>query len=127
MGNIDHVVVAETGVFLLETKAHGGKVSVATGGLLVNGHSSREGLYWPDLAEYLLAQRFEKISKRPGLPWINPVIVFTSAFVEPGMPIKGVTVTNKKFLLKTIDRLGRRTTRISRFWSMRDKLAGLTP
>src|SRR5262245_27846690 len=38
-GNIDHLVISrQNGVFLIETKAHGGRVSVANGHLLVNGH-----------------------------------------------------------------------------------------
>jgi hypothetical protein len=38
-GNIDHLVLtAQGGVFLIETKAHGGRVTVADGRLLVNCH-----------------------------------------------------------------------------------------
>jgi hypothetical protein len=37
-GNIDHIVIAKNaGIFLLETKAHGGKVEVNGETLLVNG------------------------------------------------------------------------------------------
>ncbi len=37
-GNLDHVVVGENGgVFIIETKSHGGGVSAANGRLLVNG------------------------------------------------------------------------------------------
>jgi Nuclease-related domain len=36
-GNIDHLAVSkETGLFLIETKAHGGRVSVVNGGLRIN-------------------------------------------------------------------------------------------
>jgi hypothetical protein len=37
-GNIDHIVIIKnSGVFLIETKSHGGKVEVIGGTLLVNG------------------------------------------------------------------------------------------
>lgn len=36
-GNIDHIVIAKHGVFLLETKAHGGRVEILSDGLLING------------------------------------------------------------------------------------------
>ena len=37
-GNIDHIVISKTGgIFLLETKAHGGRVEVNGGTLLMNG------------------------------------------------------------------------------------------
>ena len=39
-GNIDHVVISERGeVFLIETKAHGGRISAVDGQLVVNGHA----------------------------------------------------------------------------------------
>jgi hypothetical protein len=38
-GHIDHIVIGkQAGIFLLETKAHGGRVSVSNDRLLVNGH-----------------------------------------------------------------------------------------
>jgi hypothetical protein len=44
-GNIDHVVISKRGgVFLVETKAHGGRVSVSGGQLLVNGHEPEKDL-----------------------------------------------------------------------------------
>ena len=123
-GNIDHIVVAETGVFLIETKAHGGRVSVVTGELLVNGHPPEKDFIGQTLRNTYWLK--EQILKATGIePWINPVIVFTNAFVELGRPIKGVTVTNKKFLLKTIERVGRRNGRNSEVWSMRDRLTSL--
>lgn len=35
-------------------------------------------------------------------PWVSSFIVFTNAFVERSPRIKGITVTNKKFLLKSM-------------------------
>ena len=125
-GNIDHIVVAETGVFVIETKAHGGRVSVATGELLVNGHPPEKDFIRQTLRNsYWLKGRILDVT---GIePWINPVIVFTNAFVEPGRAIKGTTITNKKFLLQTVERLGRRNDKNFKVWSMREKLVCLVP
>jgi hypothetical protein len=59
-GNIDHIVLnAQGGIFLIETKAHGGRVSVVDGRLLVNGHDP-EGLHCSGTEEYLLAERHDE-------------------------------------------------------------------
>ncbi len=123
-GNIDHIVISESGVFLIETKAHGGRVSVSNGQLLVNGRSAEKDFIAQTLRNsYWLKER---ILKTTGVePWINPIIVFTNAFVEWGKPIKGVTVTNRKFLLKVMARLRRKSEKNSRIWGMREKLTRL--
>jgi len=36
--------------------------------------------------------------------WIIALIVFTNAFVEPGLAIKNVLIINKKYLLKVLRR-----------------------
>lgn len=123
-GNIDHIVIGESGVFLIETKAHGGRVSVSDGQLLVNGRSPEKDLIAQTLHNsYWLKER---ILKATGVePWINAIIVFTNAFVEWGKPIKGVTVTNRKFLLKVMTRMGRKSEKNSRIWEMRETLTRL--
>lgn len=123
-GNIDHIVIGESGVFLIETKAHGGRVSVSDGQLLVNGRSAEKDFIAQTLRNsYWLKER---ILRATGVePWINPIIVFTNAFVEWGRPIKGVVVTNRKFLLKLMARLRRKSEKNSRIWEMREKLTGL--
>lgn len=42
-GNIDHIVIGrKTGIFLLETKAHGGKVQLLQDDVLVNGKTTEK-------------------------------------------------------------------------------------
>jgi hypothetical protein len=101
-GNIDHIVISkQNGIFLLETKAHGGRVSVNSGHLLINGHDPEKDFiaqalnntYWVrDQIRSLLGAEV----------WISPLIVFTNAFVERSSPVKGVTIINKKFLLNLV-------------------------
>jgi hypothetical protein len=102
-GNIDHVVISrQKGVFLLETKSHGGKVEITDSGLLVNGKSlekdfvaqTLKNTYW--LRDHLQGATTSKV-------WIRPIIVFTNAFVVPGKSIKNVAIINGKYLLRFIE------------------------
>ncbi len=101
-GNIDHVVISEKGVvFMIETKSHGGKVSIKDDGILVNGKTPEKDFIAQSLRNsYWLRDEIGSISGT--VPWISAVLVFTNAFVPPMKPIKGVQVVNKKYLLKTI-------------------------
>lgn len=120
-GNIDHVVFSKNhGVFLIETKAHGGKVTIVDGKVRVNGN-------WPEkdfIAQtvkntYWLADQLRMITGVTA--WVNPMIVFTNAFVERSRPIKGITVTNKKFLLSNIQRI--RKPLPTQIWDAREEIS----
>jgi hypothetical protein len=101
-GDIDHIVIGPTGLFIIETKAHGGKVSVEGDMLLVNGHppvekdllaQSWRNAYWVhDLLQNTLAVEIFPV----------PLLVFAHAFVSAPCPVKGVRVLNKRLLLQTI-------------------------
>ena len=65
----------------------------------------------------------EKVSETLGLNiWITPVLVFTNAFVPFHKPIKGVIVTNKKFLLDTIQKPHNVNTVDLKLWVSKEKL-----
>jgi len=101
-GNIDHVVISKaSGVFLVETKSHRGKVSVRENVLYLNEHLPEK-----DFINQTLNNTYwlrEKLVEIVGVKaWINPVIVFTNAFVPFIGPVKGIRIINKKFLLSTI-------------------------
>lgn len=104
-GNIDHVVLSrEHGVFLIETKAHGGKVTVVDGKVQVNGKPPEKDFIAQTVRNtQWLSGRLEGITGVTA--WVNSSIVFTNAFVEWSRPVKGITVTNKKFLLSNIQRV----------------------
>jgi Nuclease-related domain len=121
-GNIDHVVVSrQKGIFLLETKSHGGKVEIVDSGLLVNGKAAEKDFiaqtlkntYW--LRDCLQASTAMKV-------WIKPVIVFTNAFVVPGKPIKNLAVINGKYLLRYIQQQPGHPANET-VWAARDKIA----
>lgn len=120
-GNIDHILMnKQGGVFLIETKAHGGRVSVANGSLLVNGHEPEKDF----IAQALKNTYWLRDTLRDTIniePWITPVIAFTNAFVERTAPIKGVVIVNAKYLPNV---LRRSTTRVQNLktWENREKI-----
>lgn len=120
-GNIDHIVISkEGGIFLIETKAHGGRVSVKDGHVLVNGHDPEK-----DFIAQVLRNTYwlrDKVCETIGVePWIHPILVFTSAFVEQGAPIKGVKVVNRKFLLNLLHLKANKSENLA-IWKNREKI-----
>jgi hypothetical protein len=123
-GNIDHLVLSQKGIFLIETKSHHGKVSTEDGKVLVNGRETEKDFISQTLKNSYWLK--ELIKTELGLDvWINPLLVFTNAFVPFGNPIKGVQLTNKKFLLNILRSNGRISATNQKLWECRDKLAGL--
>lgn len=122
-GNINHIVIGKNnGVFLLETKLHGGRVEVLPGGLLVNGKPPEKDLIAQALRNpHWLRDEIEKVigSKI----WITPVIIFTNAFVQAGKPIKGVMVINKKFLPGVWRRQNRPNANWDAVWDAKERIA----
>lgn len=121
-GNIDHVVISKaSGVFLIETKSHSGKVSVRENVLYLNEHlpekdfinQTLKNTYW--LREKLVGIVGVKV-------WINPVIVFTNAFVPFIGPVKGISIINKKYLLSTILNSSKRSTENQQLWEKREDI-----
>jgi hypothetical protein len=106
-GNIDHLVVSkETGVFVIETKAHGGRVSIANGGLRINERLPEKD-FIAQVARntaWLKEQLEAKLSTKL---WIEAILVFANAYVENPGPIRNVQVVPKNFLLKAIRRASR--------------------
>jgi len=102
-GNIDHVILHKKNiVFLIETKSHSGEVTFDNNKLLVNGKIPEK-----DFIQQVLNNLFwlrNKIKEHLSVElYINPVLVFTKAFVKIPKPIKGVYVMNKKFLVNHLE------------------------
>lgn len=122
-GNIDHIVIGRnSGVFLLETKAHKGRVEVLPDGLLVNGKPPEKNFIAQALKNtYWLRDELEKVTGSKN--WITPVVVFTNAFVPASKSIKGVLVLNKKYLLGVLQRQARSSSNLATVWAVREQLA----
>jgi hypothetical protein len=123
-GNIDHIVLSRlNGTFLIETKAHGGKVTVLEDRLLVNGRPPEKDFIKQSLNNsYWLKARF---TEALGLDvWITPIVVFTNAFVSRSKPIKGVRVINKKYLRDELQR-GHSNPASIELWNNRQNVTNL--
>lgn len=105
-GNIDHVVLNKSkDVFLLETKSHHGEVAYNGTNLLINSKPTEK-----DFISQALKNTYwlkEEIRKQSDLNiFIKPIIVFTNAFVKVPVPIKNVSIINKKYLIKELTAKG---------------------
>lgn len=120
-GNIDHVVMSKYGgISLIETKAHGGSVSAVNGRLLINGHEPEKDFIAQTLRNtYWLRDTIRKEINAE--TWITPIIVFTNAFVERTAPIKGVTIINRKYLLKELQRPNAKSPNLI-VWESRERI-----
>jgi len=101
--NVDHVVVGPAGVFVVETKSHGGKVAGDGDRLLLNGHPPEK-----DFVNQAWSQTFhirDILKERLGreIP-VKPVLCFTSAFVQVRGTVKGVAVVTGGYLNTFIGR-----------------------
>jgi hypothetical protein len=118
-GNIDHIVFSRhNGIFLVETKAHGGKVRVEGDRLLVNGKVPEKDFIAQALKNSYWLR--DEIGELIGpTPWITPAVVFSNAFVTSSKPVKGVRVINKKYLINLLKRQGMKNDQV---WEQRGKI-----
>jgi hypothetical protein len=125
-GNIDHLVVSkQAGVFLIETKAHGGRVSVLNGELRVYQHQPEKDFIGQVVQNttWLSEQLEVKLSTKI---WIEPILVFANAYVERSEPIRNVQIVSKIYLLRTIrKRLPSRDA--SKLWANKEILNEIFP
>lgn len=125
LGNIDHVVLGKNcGLILVETKAHGGTVTIDENTLLVNGkYPEKDFIQQTNNNTYWLR---DLISQVVGFkPWVTAVIVFTNAFVKGYKPIKGVSVVNKKYLNKFIESKNKPSPQNSKIWEQKEEIVKL--
>jgi hypothetical protein len=121
-GNIDHLVIGRnSGVFMLETKAHGGRIERLENGLLVNGKPPEKDFIAQALRNtYWLRDEIKKVTGWQA--WITPLIVFTNAFVPAGRPVKGVQLINKKFLAGKLGQSERIDPLLMKIWEDKEKI-----
>ena len=121
-GNIDHIVISRYGgLFLIETKSHGGKVTVDNGTVLVNGKLPEKDFIRQTISNaYWLRNRvFELTGVKP---WITPLLVFTNAFVAYSQPVKGIRVINKKYLVDIIEKGRNSSPTNAKVWEVREQI-----
>lgn len=121
-GNIDHIVISrQGGIFLLETKAHRGRVDVIDGRLLLNQRRPEKDF----ISQVLRNTYWLRDQAAPAVgdqPWITALLVFTNAFVPRAAPIKGVRILNKRFLLEALQENGSHSGLNERIWEERGEI-----
>jgi Holliday junction resolvase-like predicted endonuclease len=124
-GNIDHLVVSKQTVFLVETKAHGGRVNVVNGQIQVNQRPPEKDFIAQVVRNtaWLSAQLEEKLGTKI---WIKPILVFTNAYVENPCLIRNIHVIPKAFLLNTILKSSR-SDGAWKLWENNEVLAEIFP
>lgn len=121
-GNIDHVVLSKKGqIFMIETKAHSGRVKLQGERVLINVKEPEK-----DMIRQCLGNLFDLRDVVQGCTgetvFVGAILVFTNAFVEFGKPIKNIVVTNKKYLKSAIANMMKRMKDDPKVWEKVDAL-----
>lgn len=88
-GDIDHIIVGPTGIFVVETKNHGGTVSLKHGRLCRNGKPlDRDYLRQVRLETRYVKERLDV----QAVPAVQPVLVFARAKVRVAKSVHGVRI-----------------------------------
>ncbi len=96
-GDIDHIVVGPTGVFIIETKGYRGTVQLTETGLTVNG-------YYPDrdpLKQTRRAAAYVRSCLRRGgmaIPWVQAVLCLPYARLDRPQCAGDILVTRREHL-----------------------------
>lgn len=98
-GDIDHVIVGPTGVFIVETKNHSGTISLKDGCLCRNGDRLTRDFVRQVSSEAMYVKAWLK----PQIPChVRPLVVFSKAKVRVRRPIGGVRIIALVSLMDTI-------------------------
>jgi hypothetical protein len=98
-GDVDHIVVGPTGVFVVETKNHAGTITLRDGCLCRNGEPLTHDFVRQARAEAM----YVKGRLKPQVPChVRPLVVFTRAKVRVQAAVEGVRVVALSSLIDTI-------------------------
>ena len=107
-GNLDHVVIGPTGVFIIETKNWRGTItSDGKGGILCNNAPPRKAPIKPLVARMMKVRDKVKTLCDAGedLPYFNALLVFPSARVEAkwGQTGKALCINDEQIWRRVVD------------------------
>jgi hypothetical protein len=106
---------------MIETKANSGTVDASQGILLLNGRRPPKDMIAQCVRNtYSLKETIETAFGQA--IWVQPILVFTNAFVYSGKPIKGVRVINKKYLVENIRSHSTKVEQESWLWGRRGEI-----
>jgi hypothetical protein len=96
-GNVDHIVVGVTGVFVIETKGNVGAVSICDGSIKINGFSPQRDPIEQvrNAARYVCACLRDEVE---AVGWVTAVVCFERAWLERSVVLDDVLVTRHAHL-----------------------------
>jgi hypothetical protein len=100
-GDIDHVVVGPTGIFVVETKVYAGTISLRAGQLTRNGQPLERDLVRQATAETTCVKDLLGVA---GTHHVHPILVFVKARVRLHETLDGVRVVPVSLLVSSIVR-----------------------
>jgi len=112
-GNLDHMLLTESGnIFLIETKAHRGEVTLQGETLLVNGKPPEK-----DFIKQALSNTFwfkEELDRITGQnTWVNTIIVFANASLPKPYTVRKIQAINQSFLTEHLFRTDRLVSKVN--------------
>ena len=98
-GDVDHIIVGPTGVFVVETKNHSGTISLRDGRLCRNGELLNHDFVRQATSEAM----YVKGRLQPQVPChVRPLVVFARAKVRVQPAVGGVRIVALSSLIDTI-------------------------
>jgi hypothetical protein len=98
-GDVDHIIVGPTGVFVVETKNHSGTISLRGGRLCRNGELLNHDFVHQATSEAM----YVKGRLKPQVPChVRPLVVFVRAKVRVRTAVEGVRVVALSSLIDAI-------------------------
>ena len=103
-------------VFVIETKAHGGRVTEQRGELLLNGRPFEKDILKQIHANIYWLREFIK-TRFDIEPWITAAIVFPNAYVVVRRTLRGVDAINGRYLERWMAKARGNPRIAGRLWS----------
>ena len=98
-GDVDHIIVGPTGIFIVETKNHSGTISLKQGRLCRNGDRLSRDFVHQAMTEAMYVKGWLK----PQIPChVRPLVVFVRAKVRVATAVEGVRIIDLSSLTDAI-------------------------
>ena len=104
VGNIDHLVIGPSGIFVVETKSHRGRITAQGNQLLRNGKPLEKDFLKQVKAQSLAVNQLLQQRLRQNY-YVQPIVCFSDAFVQvAGSRVEHVWVLPLAWLTQSLER-----------------------
>lgn len=102
LGNIDHIAVGPTGIFVIETKSHNGKITATPEGVILRDRKPLRN----NVVRQARGQTFwlkEQLQSRLGKPvFVHSILIFVNGSVDVPGTVKNIAVLGRESLVPAI-------------------------